>query len=125
MEILESPHQIRKILKLPRLINPQTNAQEEIEDALSEIIYNNRPGYLVIEGKVILGALVYEELENEVFSILHIGSQQKGIGRFLIEKLENLKPLKLVLSSRQDAFGFYQKLNFKKGERYGDFYKDL
>ena len=32
MEILETPKQVRKVINLPRLVNPSTNPEEEIED---------------------------------------------------------------------------------------------
>ena len=120
---LDNNH-FKRIMSLPRLINPSTDSQEEIEDAISEICFNENPGFVVLEGKDIIGAMAFSQ-NDWGFCLLHIGSQRPGVGKLLMDKLEGLKPKKISLSSRPNAFGFYQKLNFKRGDRYGDFFKEF
>lgn len=100
-----------------------SKALEEIEDSFIEMSLGF-PGFISLdeEGKLI-GSLSYE-IKDGILSLNHVGSLRKGQGREMMAKLESLKPLKIFLSSRQDAFEFYVKLGYLKGDRYGDFFKE-
>lgn len=119
-------NQLKNIrLEFERLCKIETNrkALEEIEDSLIEL-HLGIPGLVSMEDNQLFGSLSYE-LNNGLLSLNHLGSLQRGTGRALIEKLESMRPNKIILSSRQEAFGFYTKLGFSKGERYGDFQKEI
>ena len=104
------------ILDYARAVNKSVGKSSAKDEAAAAVMSGVNNKFIVYDGKNIAGAASYnvDEPAKTVF-IDHLGSLLKGTGRQMVEEIEKNVPrgYKIVLTSSDEAKGFWDKLGFK------------
>jgi len=94
--------------------------RRSLDAAISKLQqYRERPTYSLygwVEQDVLLGICGFEVHQNNCVDVMHIAvletSQKHGVGRKMLDALQNIFCLPLKLETDDDAVVFYQKCSF-------------
>jgi hypothetical protein len=104
------------VIDYANAINRSKGAESAKNEAAAAVLSGTNNKFIVYDGPKIAGAAAYniDDASKTVF-IDHVGSLIKGTGRQMVQEIEKNAPkgYKVVLTSSDEAKGFWDKLGYK------------